>query len=37
MPQSTTRRLVVGISGASGIQYGFKALELLRGLHVEPI
>ncbi|WP_458047259.1 UbiX family flavin prenyltransferase [Phytobacter sp. AG2a] len=27
----TSRRIIVGISGASGFQYGVKALELLRG------
>ncbi|ROP61762.1 4-hydroxy-3-polyprenylbenzoate decarboxylase [Enterobacter sp. BIGb0383] len=27
----TTARIIVGISGASGFQYGVKALELLRG------
>jgi flavin prenyltransferase len=29
------RRIAVGISGASGIHYGIKALELLRGMNVE--
>jgi len=29
------RRLIVGISGATGFQYGLKALELLRKLGVE--
>ena len=28
-------RLIVGISGASGVQYGVRALELLRGTSVE--
>jgi len=31
----TKRRMVVGISGASGIAYGIKALQLLRNLNVE--
>ena len=31
----TARRVIVGISGASGFQYGVKALELLRGQEVE--
>ncbi|QLB21387.1 aromatic acid decarboxylase [Vespertiliibacter pulmonis] len=31
----TTKRIIVGISGASGFQYGFKALELLKNLDVE--
>lgn len=31
----TTKRIIVGISGASGFQYGFKALELLKNLEVE--
>lgn len=30
-----TRRIVIGISGASGFQYGMKALELLQGVDVE--
>lgn len=29
------KRIVIGISGATGIQYGIKALELLRELEVE--
>ncbi|MCM5268928.1 aromatic acid decarboxylase, partial [Escherichia coli] len=29
------RRLIIGISGASGFQYGVKALELLRAQDVE--
>lgn len=28
----TTQRIIIGISGASGFQYGYKALQLLRGL-----
>lgn len=32
---STTKRMIVGISGASGIVYGIKALQLLRELGVE--
>ncbi len=31
----TTRRIIVGISGASGFQYGVKALELLSELDLE--
>ena len=30
-----TRRLIIGISGASGFQYGIKALSLLRAHDVE--
>lgn len=30
-----TKRMIVGISGASGFQYGVKALELLQKLDVE--
>ncbi len=30
-----TRRIVVGISGATGFQYGMRALELLRPLDIE--
>ncbi|WP_342323676.1 UbiX family flavin prenyltransferase [Kosakonia sp. BYX6] len=32
---STSQRIIVGISGASGFQYGVKALELLRGRSLE--
>ena len=32
---TTSRRMIVGISGASGFQYGVKALELLRGQDLE--
>ena len=28
-------RLIIGISGASGVQYGVRALELLRDLPIE--
>lgn len=35
MFESIRRRLVVGISGASGIQYAIKALTLLRSLEIE--
>lgn len=31
----TTKRIIIGISGASGFQYGFKALELLKNLEIE--
>ncbi len=30
-----SRRIIIGISGASGFQYGVKALELLKGLDLE--
>jgi len=30
-----TRRLIIGISGASGFQYGVKALQLLRAHDIE--
>lgn len=30
-----TKRIIIGISGASGFQYGFKALELLKNLEIE--
>jgi 4-hydroxy-3-polyprenylbenzoate decarboxylase len=32
---ATSQRIIVGISGASGFQYGVKALELLRGQDLE--
>lgn len=32
---ATAQRIIVGISGASGFQYGVKALELLRGQSLE--
>lgn len=32
---STPRRLIVGISGASGIAYGIRALEILRDVGIE--
>ncbi|MEM6850313.1 MAG: UbiX family flavin prenyltransferase [Pseudomonadota bacterium] len=35
-PATTTRRrLVVGVSGASGVQYGVRALQLLRQMDIE--
>jgi 4-hydroxy-3-polyprenylbenzoate decarboxylase len=34
-PIVPVRRIAVGISGASGIQYGIKALQLLRDLNIE--
>lgn len=34
-PPSTSRRIVIGISGASGVIYGVRALEALRELGVE--
>ncbi len=30
-----SRRIIIGISGASGFKYGVKALELLKGLVLE--
>lgn len=30
-----SRRIIIGISGASGFQYGYKALELLKDLDIE--
>jgi len=35
LPLGTRRRIVVGISGASGAVYGVRLLQLLRGLDVE--
>ncbi|HEY0220090.1 MAG TPA: UbiX family flavin prenyltransferase [Afipia sp.] len=35
MMESTSRRLIVGISGASGVQYGVRLLQLLRNADVE--
>src|SRR3546814_18239115 len=32
---SENQRLIVGIAGASGVRYGVRLLELLRGLPVE--
>ena len=32
---TTQRRLVIGISGASGVAYGIRALEVLRGSGIE--
>lgn len=31
----TTRRIIIGISGASGFQYGVKALQLLKPMDIE--
>ncbi len=31
----STRRIVIGISGATGFQYGYKALQLLQAMDVE--
>ena len=31
----TKRRMVIGISGATGIVYGVRLLEVLRGLEIE--
>jgi 4-hydroxy-3-polyprenylbenzoate decarboxylase len=35
MPSTDTKRLIVGISGASGIVYGVRALQALRALGIE--
>jgi len=35
LKEMTKRRIIVGISGATGIQYGIKALELLQELDIE--
>jgi len=35
MPSTETKRLIVGISGASGIVYGVRALQALRALGIE--
>lgn len=35
LPESSQRRLIVGISGASGVQYGVRLLQLLRNAGVE--
>ena len=35
MNQEKHRRIIVGISGASGVIYGVRALELLRSLNIE--
>ena len=32
---TASRRLIVGISGASGIAYGIRALEILRGVGID--
>ena len=34
-PMETKKRIIIGLSGASGIQYGIRALELLRNLNIE--
>lgn len=31
----STRRIIIGISGASGFQYGYKALQLLKPMDIE--
>ena len=35
MDQEKHRRIIVGISGASGVIYGVRALEMLRSLGIE--
>ena len=35
MNTTNKRRIIVGISGASGFQYGVKALQLLRPMEIE--
>jgi 4-hydroxy-3-polyprenylbenzoate decarboxylase len=35
LKMDTTQRIIIGISGASGIQYGIRALELLRIMNIE--
>ncbi|NIJ40504.1 4-hydroxy-3-polyprenylbenzoate decarboxylase [Parvibaculum indicum] len=35
-PQGPPRRLIVGISGASGVAYGIRLLQMLNALDVEP-
>lgn len=35
MPDGTPRKLIVAITGASGVIYGVRMLELLRSVHVE--
>jgi len=32
---NNSKRLIIGISGASGIEYGLRLLEILKGLDVE--
>ena len=34
-PKSKAERLVIGLSGASGVAYGIRALEALRALGIE--
>jgi 4-hydroxy-3-polyprenylbenzoate decarboxylase len=35
MKRSASRRMIVGITGATGILYGIRALQILRELHIE--